>query len=173
MRYVRHKNQLLIMILAVGFFIGIIYENMAVNRGMEMVNIAVREIQGKKTDYLFYILKNRLIPFGVLGLLWNFRWRRELLFVVLAWSGMVLGRTVVSLLITYGGKGVLLCAALVIPHYVFYILSYGVVIVYLCGNKRVQWNRVKTIAMLTMFFTGIILEVYVNPVVLNFILKCL
>lgn len=173
MRYVRRKNQLLIMILAVGFFIGIIYENMAVNRGMEMVNIAVREIQGEKTDYLFYILKNRLIPFGVLGLLWNFRWRKAILLVVIAWSGMIFGRTVVSTVITYGGKGVLLCAALVIPHYVFYILSYGVVIVYLCGNKRVQWNRVKTIAMLTMFFTGIILEVYVNPIVLNFILKYL
>ena len=171
MRNVQNKNQLLIMILAVGFLIGILYENIAIRNGLGRIQIEMQAVQVEKLKYLFYILKTRLLPFLLFGLLWNFRWRKAVLYVIIAWSGVILGRTIVSAVVQYGGKGLLLFAALIIPHYLFYFLAYGIVIVFLCGKRRTQWNRIKTIAVLCMFIAGVLSETYVNLSVLNFIMK--
>ena len=178
MKYVQHKSQLLMMILVVGFFIGILYENVALTKSLDTLQIfeeeqleMLRYANIKQPEYIFYIIKMRSVPILAALFLWNFRWRKPVLLTGVGWAGFICGRMLVAGVIGRGARGILLCLAVLFPHFVFYVCAYLILILYLWSETKRRWKKAKTAGVLGMFLTGLLLEIYINPIVLNFILK--
>ena len=146
-RLYKYKNQLLPAFLAVGFLAGILYENViSRSRGMSI------ELWG-------------------LCILGTFRWRKIVVATGLLWTGFLTGILTVSAVMQLGIKGILFCIVALFPHMVFYGLAYGIVLLYLYHYPRKQWNVSKTVFVILMLFLGVVLETYVNPFLMKWVLK--
>ncbi len=164
------KNQLLILALVVGFFVGIIYENMVGSISIFQTETLqlFQEMKIDRIDYLFYVLKMRLYPVLCMVLLWNLKWRKVVINFLVIWCGFFAGRLLVSAILLQGVQGIGLCIAVLFPHMLFYALAYLILLVHLYNDRRRQWNKVKTMVLLLFFGLGVACEVYVNP----YIVKC-
>ena len=178
MKYERKKSQRLILILVVGFFVGIIFENWWANRYGVSIRVFRREqIELLKETYIqrdlyfFYVFKLRMIPFMLMLLLWSFRWRKILLLSTIAWIGFLLGRTVVAALLTLGGIGILISLFALFPHMIFYVFSYAIIFSHLMSERKSYWNKSKTVMVLATFLLGLLLEIYVNPGLMKLVCK--
>ena len=70
-----------------------------------------------------------------------------------------------------GERGLLFCAACVLPQWIFYSMAYGMILVYWFHWPQKQWNHVKTVFVILMFSVGIIVEIYVNPLLLKWVIR--
>ena len=178
MKHVHHKSQLLMMILVVGFFIGISYENIAIAKGLETMNLfqgdqllLLQQMNVKTSKYMLHILKLRLYPLLGMLCLWNFRWKKVVVITGMAWIALVLGRIITGCIAIYGMKGLILCVAGLLPHFVFYVLAYRILIMYLISEIKRKWKKSNTAGFLAIFLIGLLLEVYVNPALVKYVLK--
>ena len=178
MKYERKKSQRLILILVVGFFVGIIFENWWANRYGVSIRVfrreqieLLKEAFINRKIYFLYILKLRIIPFILMFLLWNFRWRKNLILSAIVWIGFLFGRTVVAALLTLGGMGILISLFVLLPHMFFYVFSYAIILSHLMAERKSYWNKSKTVMVLVTFLLGLILEVYVNPGLMKLVFK--
>lgn len=170
MRRGEKKGQLLIILLVVGFFVGVIWENTAAGRNDTSVEIfcaeqltMFQELEIEERAYLIYIIKKRMGPLFFLFLLWNYKWRKPVLAVGIFWCGIWFGRIIVSSVISHGLKGIIVCLAAQLPQTVFYALAYIILVNYLYSDKTRWWNKGKTSAVIVLFLLGILMEVYINP----------
>lgn len=173
----RQKNQLLIVFLVVGFFMGIIYENLiAKNQGIfirifQLQNLEqYSQIKMISEEYLWYVFRVRAISFIIVCLLGMLKWKKILVSIFLIWTGFLGGVLMVSAVIQVGIRGILICIAGFMPHMFCYIFAYGMLLVYLYSYPRRQWNMAKTIFVILMLFVGMILETYVNPFFMKWII---
>lgn len=166
------KNQLLIVLLAVGFFIGILYENVVCNIQIFQTERlqSLGMIAFEEKEYWFYILRIRIVPLIMAILLWNFRWRRATVAVAVTGAGISVGRLLVSAILMQGAKGVVLCTAMMFPHMIFYGFTYLILLMHLYNDRRRQWNKAKTIVVFVCWFIGVWSEVCINPQVLKWII---
>ena len=67
----------------------------------------------------------------------------------------------------------ILCLIALIPHFVFYAAGYIVLLWYLFTYPEAKWNLSKTVSMLLFVAVGILLECYVNPIIMELFLKTL
>ena len=167
----RTRNQLLMIVLAVGFFIGIIYENM--NGTMQLFRTEnLRKFQETCLDekeYFFYLLKMRMLPAVGLVFLWNFKWRKTMIAIAVGWLGYFWGKVLVSAIVSQGIKGIAVCVAVLFPHVLFYLLAYLMVLLHLLYDRKRQWNRIKTFVFVLFYLLGIWSEMYINPIILKII----
>lgn len=170
MKFYKSKNQLLIILIAVGFFVGILYENIvSKNNGiaMEMFQpyFLKQFLQMKivAEEYLWYIARARAIPFLLLCILGCLRWKKTVAGIWVAWIGFSTGVVVVSAVIQLGIKGILFCLACLFPHIICYTLAYSVLLLYLFYYPRRQWGGAKTIFVVLTLFLGIVMETYLGP----------
>ena len=87
MRIKKSKGQLLILFLAVGFLIGIIYENLVARGSALLSEIFLRSNLERylqtniiSEKYLWYVIKARTLLLAIVCVLGSFRWKK--LFVV-------------------------------------------------------------------------------------------
>ena len=120
-------------------------------------------------EYLLYLTGIRLLPFGILTGLVLTRMRRIISFVFLAWTGFSLGILLTMAVFYMGLKGIVFCIAGIFPQFLFYIPAYAVVLWYGMTYHQSRWNHQKTIFVIGMMLTGLILEAYVNPVFVKMI----
>ena len=125
-----------------GFILGIIYVNFFTDK---------------------YMAEQRLAPLCAAALLAMTKLRRVSAVFFLVWTGFTAGVAVSSAVAGLGLKGCLLCAAALIPQFLFYIPAYVILLRYCLGAPQVRWNRQKSIGVTLMTAAGIILEIYVNP----------
>lgn len=165
-------------LLAVGFFIGIVFENLiSKSQGSSIQifqehNLTLYEqadIIAEK--YLWYVLRIRMFMLLFLCIAGWLKWRKTFLICILGWTGFLSGMIATSAVIQQGIKGILLCLIGVFPQIVFYCVGYGIVFVYFYRYPEKQWNGAKTICVIVSIFLGIILESYVNPVLLKMVIK--
>lgn len=165
------RNQLLTFLLALGFFIGIIFENIVCSiqifqierlRMFSTMHISTRE-------YLFHISLIRAIPLVILVILWNFRWRKVIIALATVFLGFMFGRFLVSAILLHGIKGIVLCMAVLFPHMFFYAFVYLIFALHLFQNRR-RWNKVKTAVLVVCCLLGICSEVYINPQILKIVI---
>lgn len=178
MKLHKQKNQLLILILTVGFFIGIFYENIvSKSQGMYIqifqsyflnryaqINIIVEE-------YLWYVMQIRVVTFFVICILGCLRWRKIMVSVVVGWTGFLSGVLTVSAVMQLGIKGIFFCLCILFPHTICYGLVYGILLQYLFRYPEKQWNSAKTIFVILTMFLGIILETYINPLIVKMVIR--
>ena len=72
-----------------------------------------------------------------------------------------------------GIKGSLLCLVGLFPQFVLYIPAYVVLLWYCYTVPHTRWNRQKTIFVSLAMSVGIILEIYVNPIIVKAFLSVL
>ncbi len=177
-KFYKNRNQLLIIILAVGFFVGILYENIvSKSQGMSielfqtyfLKQFAQMEIVTE--EYLWYVVKTRAVPFFVLLLLGCLRWKKTIVSICISWTGFLFGVIIVSAVIQLGIKGILFCLAVGFPHMIFYALAYGMYLLYLYRYPSWHWNGAKTIFVALMMFLGLVLETYLSPIIIKSIVR--
>jgi len=177
-KFYKYKNQLLIFYLAVGFFAGILYENMiSKSQGMSLAIFQTyflkQYIQTEiiVEEYLGYVLRARVFPFVWLCILACLRWKKMLVGACLIWTGFLAGVITVSAVLQHQIKGILLCLSGMFPHMICYSLAYGVFLAYLYQYPKRQWNGAKTVFVVITMLVGILLETYINPLLMKFVIR--
>lgn len=165
-------------VLVVGFFAGIVYQNI-VSGG----NVLVSELFLKsnlqrylQTDiiaekYLWYVVKARVLLLAIVCFFSCIKWKKLFVMICLAICGFFAGILTVSAVLQLGAKGILICIAGMFPQGIFYGMAYSMLFVYWFRYPEREWNRTKMLFVIVMFLTGILVETYVNPIVLKGIIR--
>ncbi len=180
MRLNKNKGQLLILFLAVGFFAGIIYENLVAKESALLSEVFLRSNLERYLQtnivcekYLWYVVKARILLFVVVCVFGCFRWKKLFVVTYLTICGFFAGMMSVTAVIQLGIKGILICIAGILPQGFFYAMGYGMLLTYWFRYPNSRWNRAKLLFVIIMFLAGIVLETYVNPVLVKLIIKML
>ena len=179
MRIFHTRKQLLAFFMP-GFLLGILYVNFAAKNYMAEPGIfsdyflnQFRTVQVDVREYLWYLLRLRALPFLVLGGLSFTKARRAAAALFLVWAGASGGILISVAVLNMGIKGSLLCMAGLFPQFLLYIPAYLVLLWYCFAPSQGSWNRQKTLFVLLCMAVGIILELYVNPVLVKAFLSTL
>lgn len=180
MRGYKNKNQLLIVFLVVGFFIGVICENVITKKQVVTTEIFLKSNLQRylQTDviaekFFWYVLKERVIFLLIVCILSCVKWKKIFVTMCLVLIGFFAGTFCVSAVLQLGMKGILLCVAGMFPQMLFYGFMYGMLFVHWFRFPERQWNRTKMLFVIILFVIGIFLEVYVNPIIVKFIIGIL
>ena len=178
MRSNQKKNQLLIVYLVVGFFVGVVYENIVAKTKVVTLDLFFQnnlqlylETNIVTNKYFVYVLRERFILFLGIALLGYFRWKKLLAVVLSAVTGFLIGVLVILAVLQLGFGGVLLCMACLFPQGLFYGMAAYLVIIYWHSYPKQRWNQIKSVFVLVMLGLGIIVEVYVNPFVVKWMIQ--
>ena len=163
-----------------GFLLGIIYVNFIAGKYMAEPRIFsdyfLNQFVDAKIDvqeYLWYLLRLRAVPFLILAVLSFTRARKAAVILFLIWTGASGGVLISSAAAELGMKGCLLCVAALFPQFLFYIPAFIVMLWYCYTVPQSHWNRQKTVFVVLTMSLGIIMELYVNPIVVKAFLSTL
>lgn len=163
-----------------GFILGILYVNFLASRYMavpglfnESFLLQFASLQIDPKDYIWYLLRLRAVPFLVLSGLAFTKFRRISAVLFLFWAGISGGVLISAAVLEMGLKGSVFCIAALCPQFLFYIPALYVLLRYCFCYEESIWNRQKTIFVILSVLAGIILELYVNPVLLKAVISIL
>lgn len=178
MRTYKSKSQLLIIFLAVGFLIGIIYENVisignTVPTELFLKSNLQRYLQTEVVaeKYILYVIRERLLLLLILLFFSRMKWKKTFVTLCLFLLGFLTGVLFVMAVLQLGGKGIWLCLVGVIPQGIFYALTYSMLFAYWYRFPEKQWNRAKLIFVILTYSLGILTEGYINPILLKWCIK--
>lgn len=172
-----HSKKQLAALYMLGFFIGIAYVNFLVRRydsGVEIFGDHVLSIY-KDTkiiaeEFIFYLIRMRIIPFVLLLCLVFTKLRKIATVLCTVWTGFSCGMLLSTAAIEKGMAGCMICLGAVFPQILCYILAYFIVIWYGYTFPKTRWNMQKSLFVCITMGVGIILELYVNPVIMKHML---
>lgn len=178
MRTYKNKNQLLFIFLAVGFFVGILYQNIFCMKSIVPYNLftesALQQYLGLDIitgKYCWYVCKERVLEIGIICVLSCLKWKRTIAVLLVLLYGFLMGVFGVAAVLGLGVKGILFWASCIFPQWIFYSMAYGMMLVYWFHWPQRQWNYVKTIFVILMFSVGMIVEIYVNPILVKGVIR--
>lgn len=122
-------------------------------------------------EYFWYLCQIRVTPLIFLGILGCTRFRKAAVALFLAWTGFLSGMILTEAVIQMGAQGIILCLVGLLPQFLFYVSGYLILLWFLFGYPKRQWNVTKTVFFLFLITTGMILECSVNPVLMKLFLK--
>lgn len=179
MKIFYNKKQFLVFYM-LGFLTGILYANLAANEYMGNVGIFSEYFLKQYTtaeivveEYLLYLMKIRLIPFAVLFALSYTKFRKISVMGCLLWTGFSCGILACVSILNMGIKGILLCITGMMPQFLLYIPAYIILLWYSFTYPIVKWNIQKSIFTGLSLLVGIILEAYVNPILMELFIHSL
>lgn len=163
-----------------GFLLGILYVNLTAGQYLAESGVFSEYFLKQYTlaevtapEYIVYLAGVRLLPFLVMtGLIFT-RARKTIAGIFLVWTGFLGGMLLTMAALSMGVKGILLCIVGMMPQFILYIPAYVVLIWYAMTASVSSWNRQKTIFVVLMMSMGVILEAYINPLLLQAFLKTL
>ena len=180
MRTYKNKSQLLLIILAVGFFAGIVYQNIISKSQMIGTELFLKsnlqkylQVSIVTEKYFWYVIKERALLFGGLMALGCVRWKRMLAIICMGSLGFVFGILMVSAVLQLGIKGLLFCVVGLFPHGIFYGVGFAVLLIYWFRFPQGIWNIQKTLFFVAMIVVGILVEIYLNPVFVRWVIPIL
>ena len=163
-----------------GFFLGIIYVNFIAKKYVAEPGIFsdyfLEQFVNMKIDvreYIFYLLRLRVLPLLVLAALSFTKVRKISAVLFLLWTGLSGGILISSAAAGLGIKGSLLCITALFPQFLFYIPAYLILLWYCYEAPQNRWNRQKTVFIVLSMSVGLIMEAYVNPVIVKAFLSTL
>ena len=167
------RNQLLIILLVTGFFIGSIYTSIE-KPETEIFNIAVLEnVKNFKIDYeqyFFYIVVERISTLMLVLFVGQVYWKQIYAGLLTVIMGITFGSIISMAGYGMGFKGIVLCVIGTFPHMIFYGMSYWILICHWIGGKVKRWRKSKVFGVLLFMSLGVVSEVYVNSFVLKLFL---
>lgn len=117
--------------------------------------------------FFWYILRIRVSPIILAGIAGCSRLRKGVVVFFLAWTGFLSGIIMTAAVMQMGIKGILLCLIGISPHFLFYIAGYAILLWYLFCYPKSRWNVTKTVSVALFMAVGILLECYVNPILVR------
>ena len=176
MEFYRKKYQLPMLYL-IGFGMGILYANFIAKNYVTMTGIFHEYFLNQYTqvkiineDYLWYLLRWRVMPLALAVCVANLGFRRLTAAGILLWTGFAAGILSVAAVLRMGLCGMLLCIAGIFPQYIFYVPAYLLLIRYYYRYPQSEWNGTKTGFTVMMIVAGILSEVYLNPGIVRWFL---
>ena len=173
------KRQLLALFMP-GFLLGILYVNLEAEQFAAGAGIfseyflkQYRAADILTGEYIWYLLQVRLLPFLVLLGSDFTKFRKAAVILFLIWTGFSAGLLFSMAVLGMGVKGSILCIAGMLPQFLCYIPAYLIVVWYAYCYPRMQWNIQKSLVSGGLLLVGIVLELYVNPVLVGAFLKTL
>jgi hypothetical protein len=177
---IQENKKILIVFCMLGFLTGIVYANlmskdyiasMGIFNEFFLTQYSQAEID--VIEYMWYVVRVRTAPLILVGALGCTRLRKGIAAGFLAWTGFCGGMIMTSAVLKMGVKGVILCLIALTPHFVFYAAGFFILLWYLFTYPEAKWNLTKTVSMVLFVAVGILLECYVNPIIMELFLKTL
>lgn len=172
-------KQQLFLVFLVCFLLGIVTANILIAEGFResgsLTRYFLKQFQYTQINFcevLWNVCCNRLWVFLLLLAVEWMRGGRWFYGAFAAWSGFAYGYFCVLAISVFGSGGLLLCVAALFPQFICYIPVYiGLVMLCVQQRRRDVW---RTVAVCLVFFLiwcmGILLESYINPMILQKIL---
>lgn len=175
------KNQrMLVAFCMLGFVAGIIYANLMTDDYIGNIGIfsdfflkQYGKVEIEAANYFWYLGKIRMMPIIFLVVLGYTRFRKAIVSIFLLWTGFSCGMIMTASVLQMGIRGLILCLIGMTPHMIFYIAGYLIPIWYFYTYPAMRWNVQKTISTILFLAVGLVLEVYVNPILMQGFLKTL
>ena len=173
---VYRKKYQLPMLYLIGFGTGILYANFIAKNYVTMTGIFHEYFLNQYTqvkiineDYLWYLLRWRVMPLALAVCVANLGFRRLTAAGILLWTGFAAGILSVAAVLRMGLCGMLLCIAGIFPQYIFYVPAYLLLIRYYYRYPQSEWGD------LNGYITDIIREYffYSDPVYLDRFRLCI
>lgn len=173
MRIFRTKNTIFL-IFVISFLVGIMYVHVTSEYTAADSRIFseyfLKRFLSAEVDmktYVPYLLRLRILPlFVVTGLAFT-KIRRVSGVAFLTWTGFTLGLLLTIASYAMGFRGIVMCFITLLPHMLFYMPAYVVVLWYSFSYPNNVWNYQKTIFVLFMIGIGIVLESCVSITILK------
>lgn len=138
-------------------------------------------------DLFLYVAENRGAVFLLLFVFGLTRHGIPVHFLYLAWNGFSFGVAMVSVIVSFGIRGIPVLCAFLLPHYLFYIPLYLLLFGFACymAKKEMTGQNLSrrlpkavvflagTVIVLGLFTMGIMTESYVNPHIIKKLVKIL
>ncbi len=177
---IRENKKFLAVFCMLGFFAGIIYANLMSKDYIASIGIfndffldQYSQAEIDVMEYMWYVIRIRVTPVILIAALGSTRLRRAVAAAFLAWTGFGGGMIMTSAVLKMGIKGLILCLIALTPHFIFYAAGYMVLLWYLYTCPESKWNMAKTVRMILFITVGVLLECYVNPIIMELFLKTL
>lgn len=173
MRIQESKKHFILFYMA-GFLIGILYANilsgdyiasMGIFSEFFLTQYAQMEIE--TGEFLWYILRIRMLPLVLIGAAGCTRLRKGAVLLFLLWTGFLSGILMTAAVMQMGVKGIIFCMIGMMPHFLFYIAGYVILLWFLYYYPKCRWNLTKTICFFLFISLGIVMEWYVNPILVK------
>lgn len=163
-----------------GFIIGIVYVNFfAVKYMADPVLFSTYFLEEYQSvdivagEYMWYLIRVRVFPLLVLAGFSLTKAKKAAAVLFLVWAGISAGILISLAAVEMGIKGCLLCVTGLFPQFLFYVPAYLVLLWYACSGPAGRWNRHKTVFVSLMTAIGMILEIYVNPILIRMFISTL
>ncbi len=179
-----------------GFLGGVIFSNLIGKSYMEYAGILseyylnrYKYMEIVRDQLFFYLVRERLSPVLFLLLLSFTAFGKAAVYLFLAWQGFSFGTLLTISILKFGGKGILLCVAGMVPQYLFYVPAMVLMAWRICrgrpyealkgwaGGTRQRGALVGNAAVYFLIFillvAGIALETWVNPDIVQKLLNFL
>lgn len=157
-----------------GFLLGIFYANIVSRQYITTGGIlsdsflmGYMQVEVFPEDYIWYILRMRAFPLVIVALMGMTRLRRATVVGSMVWIGFAHGILTVASVLKMGMKGLIFCLLGMTPQLFFYLAGYFVLFWQLYSYPKIRWSAWKVIFIILTFSLGIILEVYVNPILMK------
>lgn len=175
-----HSRKQFIAFFMPGFLLGIVYVNFIARKYMAEPGIfsdfflnQFQTVSIEVKEYIWYLLRLRAVPFLVLAGLSFTKAGKISAVLFLVWTGVSAGILISAAVLNMGIKGSLLCLVGLFPQFLLYIPAYVVLLWHCYTSPQSQWNHQKTIFVSLAMSVGIILEMYVNPIIIKAFLSVL
>ncbi len=169
-----HSKRQLAALFMPGFILGIVYVNFLVKKYPSNPEIfgdrffsVYQNTEIIAGEFIFYLIRVRIIPFLLLLSLVFTHVRKISAALYTAWTGFSCGMMLTVAVLEKGILGCIFCLAAIFPQFLCYVPAYFIVIWYGYTFPKNRWNIQKTIFVLISMIAGILLELYVNPVILK------
>lgn len=177
---IRESRKYFVLCYMAGFFIGILYANLV--SGDYIANIGIldnyfleqyTQMEINTAEFLWYAAYLRLLPVMLLFAAGCTKLRKAAALAYIVWTGFSSGMILVTAVMKMGVKGIILCLLCLLPQFVCYVAAYLMLLWFLFAYPAVRWNVSKTVCFALFMLTGILLECYVNPVIVKMFLRTL
>lgn len=173
MKILHTRKQLFIYFMP-GFLFGILYVNLIMKKYTADAGIFsdyfLKQYQTAEIiaeEYIWYLIKVRAVPFLVLLGLAFTKLRKAASIAFLMWTGFSSGMLFSMAVLSMGIKGSILCIVGILPQFLLYIPAYMVIIWYSYTYPQNRWNTQKSVFIGLTMAVGILLEAYVNPMLMQ------
>ncbi len=175
---IRENGKVFLLLYLFGFLFGIFYAN-TISKEFIM-NIGIfndsylkhyLESSINEQKYALYLMKIRSVPFILLLILGLTKLRKMIAAVFLVWTGFLIGVITSVAVMKLGIVGIFFNIISLFPHFIFYGLEYIILLLNISRRDKVKWSPFSLAVMILLFVMGVIMESYINPVLMKMFLK--
>lgn len=124
-------------------------------------------------EYILYLCGIRILPLCFIVVAGQTKIRKISSISVLVWAGFAGGLLACAGILNMGIQGLVFLLIGLSPQILFYAMAYLVVIWYFFHYPQARWNAAKTIFVILFVLTGLLMEAYVNPILMKLYLNTL